>query len=65
MCFAATPAQSKLLRWLGLEYETGRVYSGMITRVNFKSEKNLFDFESILVSHKSHVKYKVSLKMVL
>ena len=29
----------RLLRWLGLEHETGRVYSGMITRVNFKAEK--------------------------
>ena len=33
------PGQSRLLRWLGLEHETGRVYSGMITRVNFKAEK--------------------------
>ena len=33
------PAQSRLLRWLGLEHETGRLYSGMITRVNFKAEK--------------------------
>ena len=24
---------------MGLEHETGRVYSGMITRVNFKAEK--------------------------
>ena len=41
-CALPLPALSWLLRWLGLEHETGRVYSGMITQVNFKAEKTFY-----------------------